>query len=801
MTLDLDNEAQLRKALAQQGDQPALWSALGRLRRLQGDNLEAADCYRRAYQLSGAVIADGFNLGNVLYDLHRYADALDVFENTLQRDPHLQPAMLQRARCLVSLGRLEQARTVYADLLRQDTHNFNAWLELGNVCRKLGHLERALECYDRAVVCRAQDYRGYLAAVRVLEALGQHDAAAIRYHQAVMHCTAQDKSQLLHLYHRMGRFRLDDGQVPLALEALRCAQLLADAANLSDTRSDIDTDVADGLMRLGLNEEAQLLMRGAIPRANQEATLVRLAQTAFRFNEWQISLEALRRNVDVHPASALACFNLAHMLAECSLLEEATLHLNKAEALVTEPLTNATSLRASIAGKTGDADGALHLYSELMEKDDGDHIRSSAAMCSLYSSQFSPPEIAQLHRQLCAPLATDARSRESFANPRTWDRPLRVGLITADFHHQHPVNIFFQPMLARWDHQRFPLVTYFTGSSYDEQTRMAKSRSDVWREITHATEAQVARQVADDQIDILFDLAGHTGQQRLALFARRMAPVQVTFLGYPGSTGCPNIDWLLGDPIVTPPQADHLCSEQVWRLPNTVFCYAPGQDYPFVPPTASALSRPLRFASFNNAAKLTPATIALWARLLNAIPHAQLLLKSPSFGDTLAQQRYAALFAEQGVDKQRLLFEGATPLADMMQAYSAVDIALDPLPYNGGTTTLQAMWMGVPVITLCGGHFVSRMGASFMTAAGLPEWVADNEDDYVAIAQRAASDRLGLMALKRDMRQRLLRQPAWNIDQYMRDFNAALEGMWKDWCLNPQQTPQQMSVSSDSQKQ
>lgn len=795
MTVDVENEAQLREALARKGDQQPLWAALGRLLRSKGQHQEAADCYRQANQLPGATAFDGFNLGNVLFDLHRYEEALRAFDIALQRDPQLRSAELQRARCMAKLGQHEKARSAYADLLLHDTDNFNAWLELGNMYRKLGGLERAFECYDRAATCRPNDYRAYLAAVRVLEALEKDDLAAMRYHQAVERCAQHDTKQLTPLYHRMGRFRLDDGRVPMALEALRCAQMSALANDEQNTLSDIETDLADGLMRLGLMEEALTIMANAIQNAQEEETLTRLAMTAFRFNEWQISIDALRRNVDLHPESALAYFNLAHTLAECSMLEEATLHLDKAEALATEPLTNAISLRASIAAKTGDADGALYLYSDLIEKDNIDHIRSSAAMCSLYSSQFSPSEIAQLHRQLCAPLANDARSRWQFKNPRTWERPLRIGMVTADFHHQHPVNIFSQPMLARWDHQRFPLTTYFVGTSYDEQTRIAKSRSDIWREITHATEAQVAQQIADDQIDILFDLAGHTSQQRLAMFAHRLAPVQVTFLGYPGSTGCPNMDWLLGDPIVTPPEADHLCSEQVWRLPHSVFCYAPEWNYPFVAPTPAGLNRPLTFASFNNAAKLTLPTIALWARLLNAIPEAQLLLKAPSFADTLAQQRYAAMFVEHGVAKERLLFEGATPLAHMMQAYSSVDIALDPLPYNGGTTTLQAMWMGVPVITLCGGHFVSRMGASFMTAAGLPEWVAHNENEYVAIAQRAASDRPGLLALKRDMRQRLLARPAWNIDQYMHDFNDAMLGMWKAWCVTSPQNPLQMSVA------
>jgi len=288
--------------------------------------------------------------------------------------------------------------------------------------------------------------------------------------------------------------------------------------------------------------------------------------------------------------------------------------------------------------------------------------------------------------------------------------------------------------------------------------------------------------VMDDGIDILFDLAGHTAQQRVAMFARRMAPVQASFLGYPGSTGVPNIDWMLGDPVVTPPQDDALCSERVWRLPHAVFCYAPGSDIPMPRRSAGDAQRALTFGSFNNIAKLTPRTVALWAKVLRAVQGSRLLLKAPSFADALARQRYLALFAREGVEPARLSFRGPSPLHEMMAEYADVDVALDPVPYNGGTTTMQALWQGVPVITLRGGHFVSRMGASFMTAAGLPEWVAEDEQGYVEIARRAAADRRGLLMLQRGLREQLRSRPAWDIETYSADFGEALQGMWAEWC-------------------
>jgi glycosyltransferase involved in cell wall biosynthesis len=404
---------------------------------------------------------------------------------------------------------------------------------------------------------------------------------------------------------------------------------------------------------------------------------------------------------------------------------------------------------------------------------------SSAAMSSLYSDSLTAQEVADLHRQLFAPWGESARSVASFTNKRSGARRLRVGLVSADFHHQHPVNIFMQPVLARLDPNALEVTVYFTGVSYDEQTHLARQRVAHWVDVSTWNDAQLARRIEEDQIDILLDLAGHTSLQRMALFGRRAAPVQATFLGYPGSTGVPNIDWIVADAVVAPPGSEALFSERVMRLPNTVFCFAPELDYPYPQYTAAHAQRPLTFGSFNNVPKLTPHTIALWARVLKALPDARLLLKAPSFKDAGAVRSFEQRFAEQGIGTERLEFRGPVGLSDMMAEYADVDIALDPVPYNGGTTTLQAMWMGVPVVVKAGNNFVSRMGASFMTAAGLPEWVAPDDDAYVRIAIQMAQDRQALLTLKQGLRTRLQSLPAWDIDRYSQDFAQALQNMWR----------------------
>ena len=771
------------------------WLHQGATLRQQGHTEQALSCYEQALSLPDAPPAAWFNAGNALFDLGRWAAARQRFESCLALPAPLpaelaEAAHLQAARCAAKQGELSAARAHFAAVLRLNPQQFSAWLEAGHVCRTQGATEQMIGAYQHATAAAPQRWEGHLALARGLEDLARWDEAAASYHRALL-CTdtAADGPRLrLRQHHQMARWRLERGDAARALEALRAALAClppprpddaAPALGLNEW-AELHIDLGEILIRLGLTDEAHRALEHA-SQATAETTLARLAELAFRSNLWQEAQAVLRRNVSLHPDSATAHWNLAHALAESWQMEDALAELAHAEALA--PMPGARSMRASIAGRMGDAATALQLYRELAaEEGPRSKMVSSAAMSTLYCDHLHPAEVAELHRTWFAPLGEGSRSPATFTNPRQPERRLRLGLVTADFHHQHPVNIFMQPVLRRLDRQQFECVVYFVGVSYDEQTHLAKQRVDRWVECTTWSDALLAQRIEADGIDVLLDLAGHTSHQRMALFARRAAPVQATFLGYPGSTGVPNMDWIVADAVVAPPEHAPLYSERIARLPHAVFCFAPEADYPFPPLPDAHATRPLTFGSFNNVPKLTPHTLGLWAQVLHAVPGSRLLLKAPSFKDPGAVRRFSEAFQRLGIAPQRLLFRGPTGLADMMAEYADVDIALDPTPYNGGTTTLQALWMGTPVLTRCGQTFVSRMGASFMQAAGLPDWVAHSDADYVAIAQRMAADRPGLLALRRSLRQRLLARPAWDIDRYTADFGALLRHIWRVAC-------------------
>jgi len=779
--------------------------AQGIEKRQAGEFAAAESFYRQAAALPGAPAPAHFNHGNVLHDLGRFEDARAALLGALSLEPGLIPARMLLARCEARLGELALARQSFEAVLKAEPENFSAWLELGHVLRRQEEHSSMVLAYQRAMAAAPHRWEAMLAMARGLEDAGQTDMAAIAYHRAVVAGGAAAQraagaadavdngvrlASLPRIIHwRMARFRLERGDAGRALEAMRQALMAHRVERLQLTpdpneSAEMQIDLGEIFMRLGMTEEAHRAFERA-SAATAETTLARLAEISFRFNLWQEAQQVLKRCVALHPDSAAAHWNLAHAYAESWQMDEALEALARAEAIA--PQSGAKSMRASIAGRRGEADTALALYREMGESEGPfSKMRSSAAMSSLYSDSLSATEVADLHRRMFAAMGEGARSAQSFVNSREPDRRIKVGLVTADFHHQHPVNIFMQPVLSRLDPAQIELTVYFTGVSYDDQTRLARKRVARWVECSAWPDAQLARRIEVDGIDVLLDLAGHTSMNRMSLFAQRAAPVQASYLGYPGSTGVPNVDWLIADSIVAPPGSDALFSERVLHMPHTVFCYHPEPDYPYPVYGDRHATRPLTFGSFNNAPKLTPRTIALWARVLKAVPRSRLLLKAPSFSDTGAVNAFKARFDAQGIDASRLLFRGPVGLTDMMAEYEDVDIALDTVPYNGGTTTLQALWMGVPVVVLAGRHFVSRMGASFMTALNLPDWVAESDDAYVEIARRQASDRAALLALKRGLRTRQQGSPAWDIERHTRAFEGALRTMWRDWCASEQ---------------
>jgi predicted O-linked N-acetylglucosamine transferase (SPINDLY family) len=576
--------------------------------------------------------------------------------------------------------------------------------------------------------------------------------------------------------HWLGLWRLNGGDPSGAVAAL--AQLV----ELRPWRHGSMLYLGEALLRTGNRTAAEVAFTRASHSSNP-AFLRLLAQRVYQHNYWQEAVAVLQRSLELAPESIETLLALARLHWE-------VYDLTAAEGFCRRVLQNDPGnsevryLLNALPGRRGDA--ASHLaaveehYADLA--DPSSRLVSSIAMASLYVDTLTPEQTAQRHRDLCIPIEASVTPQplETFGNNLDPDRALRIGLVSGDFHRQHPVNLFMLPLLQRLDPAQFPVTVFHTGTMHDEYTNRARQAASRWIEVHGLDDQAIHQRVRDQKIDVLIDLAGHTSSHRLGVFALRSAPVQATFLGYPHSTGLSRMDWLIGDAIVSPAEHAHLFSEGIAQLPGSVFCWSPVDIYPL--PSARAPEAPLVFGSFNNIMKLSPHTISLWAALLRDVPDSHLLLKAPSLADASVIDRFRSLFAAEGIPTARLSFEGPTELSQMMQRYGAIDIALDPTPYNGGTTTLQALWMGVPVIALRGGNFVSRMGASFLATLGKPEWIAHDDDHYRAIARQLAEHLPAIRAGRAELRQQMTQSPLADLDRYAAEFQQLLRRLWVSHC-------------------
>ena len=385
-------------------------------------------------------------------------------------------------------------------------------------------------------------------------------------------------------------------------------------------------------------------------------------------------------------------------------------------------------------------------------------------------------ELRRWDAQFAAPLARLIRPHTNEASP---DRRLKIGYVSPDFR-DHAVGRNLLPLFREHDHRPLEIFCYADVIRPDALTRRFQGHADVWRDVLGRTDDQVAELIREDRIDVLVDLALHTACNRLLVFARKPAPVQVSFAGYPGSTGLSAIEYRLTDPYLDPPSLDDpdSAAEPV-RLPDSFWCFDPLTDEPAVNSLPARASGFVTFGCLNNFVKVNALVLALWARVLRAVGRSRLLLLAPEgqFRRGIVQR-----LEQEGVASDRLVFVPRQPRRQYLELYHGIDLMLDTVPYNGHTTSLDALWMGVPVVTLVGGTTVGRAGLSQLTNLGLPELVAATPEEFVRIAVELAGDLPRLEVPAASLRDRMRGSPLMDAPRFARGIEAAYRTLWRRWC-------------------
>ena len=724
------------------------------------------------------------------------------------KDPAETEHQLQSASQLLQKGELSKAESQYQTILKQHPNHPDVHFGLGLIYQKRGNFTEAIKYYQE-VIHTKPDHVEALNNLGSLYKKQKKVCQAIQCYQSIIALQPHESNG----YYCLGLIHETEKNLE---EALKFYQKSAEVdENFFDAHYKVSkiyqqqgqlTEATQPLQKFiqsHLHHANSYFALGNIYQAQKRFAAARAAhQRALELNpnfaEAQINLgialksqgkfaeatAAYQRALELKPNSADTHNNLGNVLRKQGELTKAIAHYQ--QALQLDPTyARACSNLGNALKDRGNFTEAIAAYQQALKLNPTYAVAHSNLIFSLnYRSDYAPSAIYNEHRQWAERQITPFYQAISHhENNCDSNRQLRIGYVSGDFR-THSVAYFLEPLLATHNHSDFAIICYVNNKEVDETTRRMQQDVDGWRDVATLSDEQMVTLILQDQIDILVDLSGHTSGNRLLVFARKPAPVQVSYLGYPGTTGLDTMDYRLTDVWADPQgQTEHLHTEQLARLPHGFLCYQPPSDCPGVSPVSAQETESVTFGSFNNLAKVSPQMISHWAAILSAVPQSRIIIKARHLADPDTQNSVRRLFEPYGIATDRIELLGRIPAKQgHLALYNQIDIALDTFPYNGTTTTCEALWMGVPVVTLAGQTHASRVGVSLLTAVDLPELIADSAEDYVQKAIALASDRATLQNLRANLRDRMKASPLMDTTLITRSIETVYRTMWQAWC-------------------
>ena len=654
----------------------------------------------------------------------------------------------RRAQQLMASGNADAALSLLADAVSHGTSSPIVFNDLGTLLARRGQFAAAVVQYELALTLAPATVEIRKNLSKALEAMALAAFRERRWHDA-----AAGYGRLCVLDPSCALFQTNAGRALRELKMLeRALPYLRQAAALAPGDAVVLVNLGSLLFDLNQREAEPVFRRALELDPHNLAALINLGAVQTKLGQLAEAAQTARRVLELAPDQPDAHGNLAGVLREQGEIPAAIAHYRRA-----------------LAAKPGSP-----------------VIFSSYLLARQADASAGPAELLADHQaweqRFARPLAPGPAGTFG-ARDADPGRRLRIGYVSADLR-SHSVASFIEPLIGAHDRAAVEVYCY-SSTLHDAVTERIRSHADGWRETRHLGDAALAELVVQDRIDVLVDLGGHTADNRLLTFARRPAPVQVSYCGYPGTTGLAAIGWRLTDAIADPEgDADAHHAERLWRLPNGFLCYQPEvADLPAPGPLPATTRGAVTFGSFNNLSKLNDAVLELWAALLESVPGSRLLLKCKGLGDEGPRRRVRERLAARGIDPDRLVVAPYTRTRlEHLAVYDEVDIGLDPFPYNGTTTTCEAMWMGVPVVTLRGAAHPGRVGASLLTRVGLTDLIADSPEDYLSACARLAVELPRLGALRSGLRARVLASALGSPAVLALDIEAAYRGMWSAWC-------------------
>lgn len=606
-----------------------------------------------------------------------------------------------------------------------------------------------------------------------LLAQGDREAAEACYRQAISVNPAEAGAHL-----NLGFVLAERGQDAEARgfleEAVRLDPRLEDAHYLLGTLTERLGDVEAAIRHL----DAALALRPDMEVASRD-----LCRVLFHRGDYDRARQVAAQGLRLNPQSADLLFYLGNLHLHAKAYEPAIACYEKALSIQPDYAAVLSNLGKACM-EQGRVEAAVAHYRKALQID-ADAIAVEAMSCLLFARSYQAGDTPQAYleeaRRYGRMVAAKATPYADWPRSRTQAGPLRVGLVSGDFL-SHPVGYFLEGILKHLRPGKVALVAYPTVPEEDDLTARIKPSFQAWHSLAGLSDAAAARRIHEDGIQLLVDLAGHTSHNRLPVFAWRPAPVQATWLGYFASTGVAEMDYLLADPISVPESECANFTEKIWYLPDTRLCFTPPGSRDALPPGPLPAQRNghLTYGCFQNVSKLNDDVLSVWGRIFRAQPQARLRIRSKQLDDAAARDRLLKRLAAAGVPPANVALEGPSSREQYLAAHRDIDVMLDTFPYPGGTTTCEALWMGVPTLTLAGNTLLSRQGASLLACAGLADWVAANEADYVDKAAALTGDIDRLAALRAGLRDRALASPLFDAPRFAANLEEAFLAMWLD---------------------
>jgi predicted O-linked N-acetylglucosamine transferase (SPINDLY family) len=753
---------------------PDAHNSLGAVERSLGHLDRAAVHFRAAIKLRGEFAEAHNNLGAVLHAQGNTTAAIQAFERALECRPDYVSTLNNLGSVWQELGRHDEAAICFRRAQQVAPDEADAWMNLGNLEQAEGQTEAAITCYREALRIEPRSVLALHNLAVALEKQGAGEESLACFQQAI---SLEPRSADRHFYLATAfHARQDWARAEAAYrEALRLdpahVKSLANLGSVLQHQGRLDESLAV------LNRALELdptLAQAHLNRAN-------LYKAQKRYVEARMGYE---RAVELRPDFAEAYNNLAVLFTDTDDPDASIRCCRKGLEFQPESASLYANLSTALQN-LAEADEAIACGRKAVElRPDGVGEHTNLLYKLNFHPGYTQAQIFEEHlewaRRHAEPLTRQAHPH---TNDRSPQRRLRVGYVSPYFR-DHAVNFFSEPLITAHQHPDFEIVCYSDVHFEDDATRRLRTAVDEWRDVGRLTDDALAVQIREDRIDILVDLTGHIAGNRLLTFARKPAPVQVTYLGYQNTTGMSAMDYRLSDAWADPPGwTDEYHTEKLVRLPRAFFCYRPDDVSPQVGPLPALGSGRVTFGAFNNFAKASAAAVEAWLDILAQTPNSRLLLLARGGGRI--EDRLSRMAGERGVDPARIEYCTKRPRPAYLELVRQADIALDPFPFNGHTTTCDAIWMGVPVVMLAGQSYATRFGGSVLLNVGLEHFIADSPAAYVEAAVRLASNLSELAELRESLRPTMQASPLLDATGFTRNLEAAYRNMWRAWCERP----------------